>query len=328
MAGEWIQLDCNLATKPEVLQISDDTGLDVDVVCGRVVLLWAWCSLNCDAGTARATLRNLCRVAGGDEAFWRAVEAVGWLRIDADAGTIEIPRWDQRFSQAAKSRALHSRRADAHRRTGECAPAHGVVRSSAPGSAPERTREKRESRERKENQPTPTELVPTSVPAEPSPDPAVRIAWSASHGWSGVTAADRQAFAKAYPAADVEVELRRADQWLRANPTKAVRRNWRSFLVRWLTRCQDRGGTSRGSTDPPRPVRDQAAEERRDAERRAEWAKQREESAFEQSRKRRATGAAAAIGLGGNLVKRVADDDDDTETLRARALKALQEARR
>jgi hypothetical protein len=43
----------------------------------------------------------------------------------------------------------------------------------------------------------------------------------------------------------IDQELAKATAWLRANPTRAGRRNWRSFLVRWLSRCQDKGGTNR-----------------------------------------------------------------------------------
>jgi hypothetical protein len=43
----------------------------------------------------------------------------------------------------------------------------------------------------------------------------------------------------------LDTELVRASEWLKANPTKAKKSNWRRFLVAWLTRSQDRGGTNR-----------------------------------------------------------------------------------
>jgi hypothetical protein len=43
----------------------------------------------------------------------------------------------------------------------------------------------------------------------------------------------------------LDVELIRASEWLKANPTRAHKSNWRRFLVSWLTRSQDRGGTNR-----------------------------------------------------------------------------------
>jgi hypothetical protein len=38
-------------------------------------------------------------------------------------------------------------------------------------------------------------------------------------------------------------ELAKATAWLKANPQRAGRRNWRRFIVGWLQRCQDKGGT-------------------------------------------------------------------------------------
>jgi hypothetical protein len=71
------------------------------------------------------------------------------------------------------------------------------------------------------------------------------VSWSADAGWQGITDADRQEWRQAYPACDLEPELARATAWLKANPTKAHKSNWRRFIVSWLTRSQDRGGTNR-----------------------------------------------------------------------------------
>lgn len=106
MAGEWIPYDVCLPQKPEVLELVDRTGLAPDQVVGRLLMLWGWAALNSSDGTARMSIRLLGRLCGGDEEFWREVEAVGWLVIDGDNGTVAIPGWERRFSQAAKSRAL------------------------------------------------------------------------------------------------------------------------------------------------------------------------------------------------------------------------------
>lgn len=110
MAGEWVPYDVCLPHKPEVLELVDRTGLPVDQVVGRLVLLWGWASLNSSDGTARLSVRLLCRLCGGDEAFWESVQAVGWLVIDAEAGTVAIPGWERRFSKTAKSRAMETAR--------------------------------------------------------------------------------------------------------------------------------------------------------------------------------------------------------------------------
>jgi hypothetical protein len=43
----------------------------------------------------------------------------------------------------------------------------------------------------------------------------------------------------------LDQELAKATAWLKANPDRAGKRNWRAFIVRWLGKCQDRGGTNR-----------------------------------------------------------------------------------
>jgi hypothetical protein len=238
MAGEWIPLDCNLGTKPEVLELVDETGLPVEVVCWRLVQLWSWAALNSSDGTIRATPRRVASVAGGDEAFWLAVESVGWVSFDN--GNIVIEGWDRRFSGSAKARAMHARRQDSYRgRSRDDAPSPGC---DAPPSLQERTGE-----ERTEEEIQPAAPVATSEPPKrrtrSRPDAA--ISWTADAGWQGITDADRQDWRLAYPACDVAGELLRATSWLKANPTKAHKSNWRRFVVSWLTRSQDRGGTHR-----------------------------------------------------------------------------------
>jgi uncharacterized protein YdaU (DUF1376 family) len=92
----------------------------------------------------------------------------------------------------------------------------------------------------------PAAPVPTSDSAKPSRSRAKSlISWAADAGWSGITDADRQGWATAYPGAVLDRELAKASEWLKANPSRAGKRNWRAFLVRWLQRCQDQGGTNR-----------------------------------------------------------------------------------
>ena len=137
MAGEWLPYDVCLPTKPEVLELVDRTGCGVDQVIGRMMQLWGWAALNCENGRARMTVRLLVRLLGGDEEFWMAVQDVGWLEVDAEGGTVAIPGWERRFSQAAKNRASHAARAacarsSAPERTPPCAKAHAPVRRRAP----------------------------------------------------------------------------------------------------------------------------------------------------------------------------------------------------
>jgi hypothetical protein len=250
MAGEWIPIDCNLGTKPEVLELVDETGESVETVVYRLIQLWSWASMNTADGTIRATPSRLGVVAGGDEAFWLAVERVGWVSFLN--GTVTIAGWEKRFSNAAKARALHARRQDSHRRRSRDAAA------SQGCDGPPSPEERRGEEKREEIQPAAP--VPTSKPPKASRSPAKSaISWSSDSGWQGISDADRTDWAKAYPGAVLDQELAKASAWLKANPTRAGRRNWRAFLVRWLSKCQDRGGTHREAgkrpDDKPPPER-------------------------------------------------------------------------
>ena len=63
--------------------------------------------------------------------------------------------------------------------------------------------------------------------------------------WGGITENDMEAWCNAYPACGVQIELNRMAEWLKANPTKK-KSNYRRFIINWLSRTQDRGGTKMG----------------------------------------------------------------------------------
>lgn len=82
-----------------------------------------------------------------------------------------------------------------------------------------------------------------------APTQAAKPAWSSPHGWVNVEPL-RTEFASAFPACNFDLQLERAAQWLKANPTKAHKSNWRKFLSNWFGRCQDRGGDGKGAARP------------------------------------------------------------------------------
>ena len=236
MAGEWIPIDCNLGTKPEVLELVDVTGQPVEVVAWRLIQLWSWAAMNTADGQIVATPRRLVAVAGGDEAFWLAVERVGWVSFAGS--TMTISGWDRRFSRAAKARATHAQRQDTYRRRSrDGAPSQGGDASVSP--------QERTVQDRTEEEIQPAAPVPTSKPAAARSRAKPAVSWDADAGWAGITDADRQEWAEAFPGAVLDQELAKATAWLRANPKRAGRRNWRRFIVGWLQRCQDKGGTNR-----------------------------------------------------------------------------------
>ncbi|NBW23528.1 MAG: hypothetical protein EBR82_87860, partial [Caulobacteraceae bacterium] len=98
----------------------------------------------------------------------------------------------------------------------------------------------------------PAAPVPTSKPPSASGSRAKpAVSWSADDGWHGITDADRSEWGTAFPGAALDQELAKATAWLRANPKRCGKRNWRRFLVGWLQRCQDKGGTHREPGNRP-----------------------------------------------------------------------------
>lgn len=77
------------------------------------------------------------------------------------------------------------------------------------------------------------------------------IAWSSTGGWSGITDSDRAEWAEAYPACDTGRQLASMNQWLKANPAKAHKKQWRRFVTNWLARAQERGGDAKTNGTKP-----------------------------------------------------------------------------
>jgi hypothetical protein len=182
MAGEWIPYDVCLPQKPEVLELVDRTGLQADQVVGRLLMLWGWAALNSSDGTARMSIRLLARLCGGDEEFWREVEAVGWLVIDAENGTIGIPGWEARFSKAAKSRALSTVRHQVDKAGGATRPRSG---RDAPPRGTARALERRDRGDRNSSSsPVVAALAeePEQAPDGPAGWETLRKAWAAGTG--------------------------------------------------------------------------------------------------------------------------------------------------
>jgi hypothetical protein len=177
MAGEWLAIDIGLPDKPEVQELIDLTGQPVEYVCFRLYRLWSWAAVHCADGTARMTVPRLARTCGGDEAFWRAVAAVGWLEIDETAATVAVPGWDRRFSQAAKARLQHQDRAKAqNERDPDRRKRSGTACAQAqPPAAPPRSR----GEERREEDPPPPR---EASPPDPASWATLRAAWNDGAG--------------------------------------------------------------------------------------------------------------------------------------------------
>jgi hypothetical protein len=258
MAAEWFPVDVSLDTKPEVQELVDLTGEPVEVIVFRLLKLWGWVQLNTADGRFRSTPARLGRICGGEASFWEAVASVGWIVFDGE--TAQIPKWEERFGGAAKRRALKNRRQDKWRRTGgaDVDAREAQVRLQA----------------RLPQDITGQDITEEDIQAAPvaTSDPPKRrkrsqphdaVSWSADAGWKGITDADRSEWSKAFPGAVLDQELAKATAWLHAHPERAGKRKWRAFIVRWLGKCQDSGGTNRTPRNrpeekpPPKVWRDQ-----------------------------------------------------------------------
>jgi hypothetical protein len=71
--------------------------------------------------------------------------------------------------------------------------------------------------------------------------------------WEGIKEDDLSNWAEAFPAVDVKQELLKMREWIKANPQKGRKSNYRRFITNWLRKEQDRGGTRRGLPSDPAP---------------------------------------------------------------------------
>ena len=246
MAAEWFPVDVSLDTKPEVQELVDLTGEPVEVIVFRLLKLWGWVQLNTADGRFRSTPARLGRICGGDAPFWEAVATVGWILFDGE--TAQIPKWEERFGGAAKRRAQKNSRQSKWRRSGgACVDAHEAQQRLQERLACASTEQDITGQDRTEEEIQPAAPVATSEPPKrrTRSQPQSAVSWNADAGWQGITDADRQEWATAFPGAVIDQELAKATSWLKANPSRAGRRNWRAFVVRWLGKCQERGGTNR-----------------------------------------------------------------------------------
>ncbi len=67
--------------------------------------------------------------------------------------------------------------------------------------------------------------------------------------WEGITIEDKAGWLDAYPACDINLELSKMREWLLSNPDKKKKR-YRRFIVGWLSRTQDKGGSEKFKRHP------------------------------------------------------------------------------
>lgn len=267
MAGDWIKMRSSLPTCPKVAAMARAIGMAEEfrslsrqsmrlLVVGGLHAVWAAVNEHTSDGVmANSHPEDLDDIAG-IEGFGQAMQAAGWLEADSSAATLTFPNFGQWNTPAKDTTAAERMRK--HREK------ERVTRNTVTVTAPLRVTVTPDKTRQDKREDIPAAPVPTSKPATPSGSRAKSsISWSADAGWGGITDADRQGWAEAYPGAVLAQELAKAGEWLKANPKRAGKRNWRAFIVGWLQRCQNQGGTVREpgrrpeDKPPPKVWRDQ-----------------------------------------------------------------------
>jgi len=262
MAGDWIKMRAALTTCPKVAAMARAIGLQDEflglsrhsmrlLVVGGLHAVWAAVNEHTSDGVmANAYAEDLDDIAGIG-GFGKAMQAAGWLVADEIAATLTFPNFWQWNTPAKDSTAAERMRKHREKQR--------VAQQTVTVTEPLRVTVALDKTRQDKNTNTPAAPVATSNPPKrrkrSQPHDAVR--WEADAGWQGISDADRQEWLQAFPACDLAVELAKSNAWLKANPAKAHKSNWRRFLVSWLTRSQDKGGTIRtpglrvGDAPPP-----------------------------------------------------------------------------
>ena len=179
----------------------------------------------------------------GVPGFGEAMLGVGWVVLHDEKGLV--------FPNFSEHNVTHKMRPEPKSAADRARDYRDRKRGAARVTARHETSRREEKRREEEYIPAaPVATTETRKPRSRS-QPKDAICWDFELGWRGITDTDREAWATAYPACTLEIELVRAAEWLKANPSKARKSNWRRFVVSWLTRSQDRGGTTRSAGKTP-----------------------------------------------------------------------------
>jgi hypothetical protein len=256
MAGDWIKMRAALTTCPKVAAMARAIGMADEfsglsrhsmrlLVVGGLHAVWAAVNEHTADGVMANTYPEDMDEIAGIEGFGSAMRSAGWLEVDEAAQTLTFPNFGQwntpaKDITAAERMRKHRAKQDVARNTVT------VTEPLRVTVALDKTRQ--DKREDIQAAPVATSEPPKRRKRSQHPD---AVSWNADAGWQRITDADRSEWAAAYPGAVLDQELAKATAWLKAHPSKAGKRNWRAFIVRWLGRCQDHGGTNRTTGNRP-----------------------------------------------------------------------------
>ncbi len=110
MAGDWIPWMKGLSKKREVLAIARSTGRDRRLVACLLMEFWEWADSETEDGFLRGMAVRILSAfcPDTDDAFWRAVIEVDWLRERENS--LEIPNFSRWMGNSAKRRLSDAKR--------------------------------------------------------------------------------------------------------------------------------------------------------------------------------------------------------------------------
>lgn len=113
MAGDWIQMRCDLADDPAVIEMAAAVNLEEDYIVGKLHRLWSWADRQVQNGNVTGVTAEWIDRYLSVPGFAAAMVSAGWLVVESNSVT--FPKFDRYFSQSAKQRALTALRVAKHR---------------------------------------------------------------------------------------------------------------------------------------------------------------------------------------------------------------------
>ena len=235
MAGDWIKMRENLATDAAVIRMAEELKTRTEHVVGYCHAFWTWVSQNSTDGVIEGvTLDGVERVLHLP-GFLQMLTQVGWLEFieGVNGCALIVPNFDRHLSHSAKRRALEARKKQAQRDVSRKCPDDNGTKAG-----PEKRRE-----EKRRTTDTTTNVVVSGAPSETTTNGSeFWFPLKDSKRWN-LPSAKLDEYRGCY-AFDVELELRKACQWLKDNPHKRkTAGGMKRFLTSWLNRVHDQQQT-------------------------------------------------------------------------------------
>lgn len=233
MAGDWIKIRTDLYEDQDVLQMSDILGTDDPTIVGLLVRFWSWADKQTIDGSGIKLTENRIDSLVGRPGFSAALREVGWLI--GDDGNIQLPNFERHNGSSAKARALES---EAKRLRRNNKKTSDKLSDKCPTKNTENVRPEKRREEKKEKD----SLFPFALDGA-GPDPAQKkeIHWNPNDGFSGISQEQIAKWQDAFPAVDIERQIKAASGWLEANPLKR-KKNLQRFIYNWMSNKQEKGG--------------------------------------------------------------------------------------